>query len=174
MSLASWGLTAPWQPNRICKTRRFRLAYYSSNPCIGSILRDVVRAAFSCSSLLFFLGYLSALSCAQFQPACSPLPHLWIAILSPSYVFVACAGDVAADVAMYGQRVLDGRRGRKQPKRKCVDFNSTFLRHLHSRVLFRDYRDLPDMQPSLVSMDMPHFLFLLALVSQPTHLQRRR
>ena len=50
---------------------------------------------------------------------------------------------------MYGQRVLDGRRGRKQPKRKCVDFNTTFLRHLHQRVLFRDYRDLPDMQPSL-------------------------
>jgi hypothetical protein len=63
------------------------------------------------------------------------------------------AGDVAADLAMYGQRVLDGKRGRKQPKRKCVDFNSTFLRHLHQRVLFRDYRDLPDMQPSLVTAE---------------------
>jgi hypothetical protein len=65
------------------------------------------------------------------SPACSP-----------------ATGDDAADVAMYGQRVLDGRRGNKQPKRKCVDFNTTFLRHLHQRVLFRDYRDLPDMQPS--------------------------
>ena len=60
---------------------------------------------------------------------------------------------MAADLAMYGQRVLDGRRGRKQPKRKCVDFNSTFLRHLHQRVLNRDYRDLPDMQPSLVGAE---------------------
>ena len=53
------------------------------------------------------------------------------------------------DMAMYEQRVLDGRRGRKQPKRKCVDFNSTYLRHLHQRIFFRDYRDLPDVQPSL-------------------------
>lgn len=54
---------------------------------------------------------------------------------------------------MFGQRVLDGRRGRKQPKRKCVDFNTPLLRHLHQRVLVRDYRDLPDLQPSVVS---PH------------------
>ncbi|EKX41350.1 hypothetical protein GUITHDRAFT_158223 [Guillardia theta CCMP2712] len=46
-------------------------------------------------------------------------------------------------------RVFDGKRGRKQPKRKCVDFNSSSLAHLHSRVLFRDYRDLQDIQPSL-------------------------
>ena len=39
---------------------------------------------------------------------------------------------MAADVAMFGQRVLDGRRGRKQPKRKCVDFNTPLLRHLIS------------------------------------------
>lgn len=53
------------------------------------------------------------------------------------------------DVGTYGQRVFDGRRGRKQPKRKCVDFNSTLIRHVHRRALFRDYRDLEDLQPSL-------------------------
>lgn len=39
--------------------------------------------------------------------------------------------DVSMDDPNYGQRIYDGKRGRKAPKRKCVDFNSPIMHHLH-------------------------------------------
>ena len=39
--------------------------------------------------------------------------------------------DLGIDDPGYGNRLFDARRGRKQPKRKCVDFNSPLMHHLH-------------------------------------------
>lgn len=47
--------------------------------------------------------------------------------------------------------LLDGRRLRKPVLRKSIDFNSTILRHLQTRIYQRNYKDLHDTIPTMDS-----------------------